>query len=109
MLTGSPSIWRRLLWLLLTGDVRSPLRFIPEHRPFLVIRSGQRLDVQPVPTQANHRTPVRFAAGKPVRLLHCGRSVGTVVYHAPDDRVWVHRPGATVDVFFYPYELEEAI
>jgi hypothetical protein len=110
MLTGPPSIWRRLLWLALTGDFRSPLRHIPENVPFRVIRVGQRLDVQavPVPVVPNHtkffrpqsRVKVRADAGFNPRAL------GTVTFHAPDDRVWVLRDGSSKEVFFYPYELE---
>lgn len=51
MLIGPPSILRRLVWLLLTGDFRSPLRHIPDGQPFRLIRTGPRFDIQAIPTQ----------------------------------------------------------
>lgn len=111
MLTGQPSILRRLWWLLLTGDFRSPLRHIPEGRPFRVIRIGHRFDVQEIPTQVNPSSPKKFAAGARIRVRDTAGfnrgARGTVSYHAPDDRVWVRRDGAGSDCYFHPYELEE--
>lgn len=110
MLTGNPSIWRRLLWLALTGDFRSPLRHIPENRPFRVIRIGQRLDVQEIPQPANPNPARFFRQGTPVRVKSDAgfhpNMTGVVSFHAPDDRVWVLRDGASKEVFFYPNELE---
>ncbi|URA07179.1 hypothetical protein P9A48_gp71 [Xanthomonas phage Mallos] len=111
MLIGPPSILRRLVWLLLTGDFRSPLRHIPDGQPFRLIRTGPRFDVQAIPTQVDPIKKKFFPPKTRVRVrgdsgFHRGAR-GTVSYHAPDDRVWVLRDGAGSDVFFYPYELEE--
>jgi len=111
MLTGPPSILRRLVWLLLTGDFRSPLRHIPECQPFRLIRTGPRFDVQAIPVQVDPLNKKVFAPNTRVRVrVNAGfnrGALGRVAYHAPDNLVWVRRDGASSDVFFYPYELEE--
>lgn len=101
---------KTILWVLLTGGVKSKLLRLPEHQPFRVVRAGGRLLVEPIPTQMDPDEPVHFEPGQRVEVRpHAGFSCssrGEVRYHAPDGKVWVRRDGASSDVYFYPHELE---
>lgn len=101
---------KTILWIILTGGLRSKLLTLPEHQPFRVVRAGGRLLVEPIPTQMDPDRPVQFKPEDRVVVMpHAGfhrGAHGAVQYHAPDGRVWVRRDGASSDVFYYPHELE---
>lgn len=100
---------KTILWIILTGGLRSKLLTLPEHQPFRVVRAGGRLLVEPIPTQMDPDNPVHFERGasivvQPHAGFHKGAK-GEVQYHAPDGRVWVRRDGASSDVWYLPHEL----
>lgn len=101
---------KTILWVLLTGGVKSKLLRLPEHQPFRVVRCNGRLLVEPIPDQMDPYEPVHFEPGQRVEVRpHAGFSRGSrgeVRYHAPDGKVWVRRDGALSDVYFYTHELE---
>lgn len=100
---------KTLVWILLTGGLKSRLLSIPEHQPFRVVKAGGRLLVEPIPTQMDPEQPVHFDVGQRVIVApHAGfhrGARGAVEFHAPDGRVWVMRDGASSCVFYYPHEL----
>ena len=100
---------KTILWVLLTGGIKSKLLRLPEHRPFRVVRAGGRLLVEPIPTQMDPDNPVKYERGQRVVVQpHAGfhrGARGEVQYHAPDGRVWIRRDGASFDVWYMPHEL----
>lgn len=99
---------KNAIWFLLTGG---QLKGLPEGRPYRVVKLDGQWIVEAIPTQMNPDYRVEFEHGQRVEVaqhagFHAG-ALGTVEFHAPDDRVWVTRDGATRPVFYYPHELHK--
>lgn len=98
------------IWYLLTGG---QLKGLPEGQPYRVVKCDGQLLVEAIPTQTNPDFRVEFDPGQDVQVAdHAGfhrGALGVVEYHAPDDRVWVKRDGASRAVFYYPHELHKVI
>ena len=100
---------KTILWVLMTGGIKSQLLRLPEHQPFRVVRAGGRLLVEPIPTQMDPDHPVKYERGQRVVVQpHAGfhrGARGEVQYHASDGRVWIRRDGSSSDVWYMPHEL----
>lgn len=104
---------KTILWVLMTGGMKSPLRVLQEGEHYVVVRRGGRLHVErPAdPVKEPEATPMRFDRGRRVVALdtagfHRGAR-GSVSFQepGPGGRVWVLRDGAGSEVFYYPHEL----
>lgn len=103
---------KTLMWYLLTGGVKSPLRVMEEGRPYRIVRHGRRITIERIEDERPVAAARRFEVGQ--RVV----SLGTSGFHKGahgvvqfqeftfQARVWVLRDGASQPVFFYPHELE---
>lgn len=103
---------KTILWVLMTGGAKSPLRIMEEGKPYRIVRHGRRVTIERIEDERPVAAARRFEVGQRVVSLgtsgfHQGAH-GVVQFQEPNfqGRVWVLRDGSGQPVFFYPHELE---